>query len=191
MAADGMVSLDAYLQLLDDSGNELDANDDAGVDSLGVFDSQIVGYTLPYSGEYIIRASRLSGTGDYVLTLDAGAAAVTNTIAIGETVSGAITDDAFRQLWAFEGTAGTSVTITMVDASTTPTLDSYLSLLGPDGTEIASNDDAANTSIGAFNAQIANQPLAVSGTYTIVATRFGEEFGSGTGPYNLSLQLSK
>ncbi|MBN2470404.1 MAG: PPC domain-containing protein [Anaerolineae bacterium] len=191
MAADGLVSLDAFVQLLDSSGAELAANDDANSDTLGMFDSQIVGYTLPSSGQYIIRASRISGTGAYQLTLESGATAAADTIAYGETVTGTLTDTDYRTLWAFEGTQGDVVTITMVDVSTSQALDSYLILLDPDGTEIASNDDAADTSIGAFNAQIANAPLPATGTYTIVATRFGEQFGNGAGAYELSLRQGK
>ncbi len=191
MAADGMVSLDAFLQLLDSSGSELAANDDAGSDALNIFDSQIVGFSLPYSGQYIIRASRISGTGPYLLTLEAGAAAAANSIAYGETVTGTITDEDYRTLWAFDGAQGDVVTITMIASSTAQTLDSYLILIGPDGTQIASNDDAADTSIGDFNAQIANAPLPASGEFTIVATRFGEQFGNGAGDYELSLRQGK
>lgn len=191
MAADGMVSLDAYLVLQDNSGAELASNDDAGVDSLAVFDSQILGYALPYTGEYTIVAGRISGTGDYLLTVDSGAASAALTMNYGDTVTGTISDETIRELWAFEGTQGDIITITMIDPAASPTLDSYVALLGPDGTEVTNNDDAADTSIGAFNSQIAMFSLPETGTYTIVASRFGEEFGSGSGSYELNLRLDK
>ncbi|GAB4570935.1 MAG: hypothetical protein Kow0077_06320 [Anaerolineae bacterium] len=193
MSAAPGTSLDAYLSLLDNNGQEIASNDDAGIPTLGVFDSQIAQFALPYSGAYTIRASRLSGTGAYTLTLEAGeGGSAAMPISYNETVSGMITDTEYRQLWTFEGTAGDAVTITMVATDDSDSvLDSYLTLIGPSGTEVASNDDADDTSVGALNAQIAKFILPETGAYTIIATRFGEEFGSGTGPYELTLQKLK
>ena len=192
--------LDPFVYLLGPDGSEIASNDDADFSTL---DSQILGITLPASGTYTIRATRFGedfggSTGEYQLTLDmgstssvsvggAGASVPMGAISYGQTVNGVITDDSYAQDWTFQGNAGDVVTITMIDTSADNTLDPFLYLLGPDGSEIASNDDA-EADIGLFNSQIVGVTLPASGTYTIRATRFGENFGSSTGEYTLTLE---
>src|SRR5690606_11358108 len=75
--------------------------------------------------------------------------------------------------------------ITMV--ATSGSLDPLLYLLDAGGDVLASNDDAEDTTVGSFNSQIAGFVLPATGTYTIQATRFGEEFGGTTGDYELTI----
>jgi hypothetical protein len=189
----GTSPLDAYLLLKNASGQELAFNDDAGSPTLGISDAQILNFVLPAAGQYTIEATRFSGNGAYTLTLATGAAPVASAaqpITYGSTVTGTISDQAYRAEWTFTAVRGDVVTITLVAAAGS-SLDPYLSLLGPDGAEVASNDDAADTTVGGYNAQIAKYVVQTDGTYTIVATRFGENLGSGSGSYDLSIRLGK
>jgi hypothetical protein len=84
-------------------------------------------------------------------------------ITIGELVSGQISDEKPVDTYTFAGTAGQMITITMtaVDGN----LDSYLTVIAPDGSE-SSNDD----SNGTFHSTLP-LVLPVDGTYTIRAMR--------------------
>lgn len=76
MVATGLETLDPYVSLLDSSGAELTANDDAVSSSVGGLNSQIPGFIIPMDGTYTIRASRYAGSGTvgtYDLTLATGA----------------------------------------------------------------------------------------------------------------------
>jgi hypothetical protein len=67
-------------------------------------------------------------------------------------------------------------------------LDAYLFLLDSNQRELTRNDDAATT-VGntGLNAQIPNFTAPAAGTYIIRATRFGQQNGSSTGRYELSV----
>jgi hypothetical protein len=69
--------------------------------------------------------------------------------------------------------------------NTSGTLDPTLYLIGPQGDQIAENDDAVageNT-----NALISNLTLPADGQYIIIATHFGARYGGTTGTYSLTL----
>lgn len=102
-------------------------------------------------------------------------------------VTGTLSERQTEQFYSFIGTAGDTVTITMV-ADDNEALDTWLWLLtsegfaGDDLVPVADNDDAADASVGSRNSQIADFVLPESGEYVIRATRFG-----GTGGYTLTL----
>lgn len=100
-------------------------------------------------------------------------------ITIGEVVSGEITNENPVDTYTFTGTAGQMIVISM----TAPQggLDSYLTVIAPDGSE-SSNDD----SNGTLNSTLPFV-LPVDGTYTIRAARCcGEQAESGSqGAYEL------
>lgn len=124
----------------------------------------------------------------FSLTVPSLAWAQGESISYGDTVIGTITNEEPLHTWTFEGADGDTITITMEATNLADGgLDSYLELLDPSGTVIAENDDASNATI---NAAIENFPLTEDGTYTIHATRFGQESGTATGDYSLSLQLA-
>ncbi|MBN2472360.1 MAG: PPC domain-containing protein, partial [Anaerolineae bacterium] len=188
--------LDSYISLLGPNGMELTSNDDASDMSVGALNSQIAAFVLPADGTYTIRATRFgsdmgASTGAYELSLELTETTDGASISYGDTVTGEITNSVYEQAWVFDGTAGDVITITMVDASGSATLDSYLTLQDPSGRELLSNDDAIDTSVGALNAQIAKFQLPSTGSFTIIATRFGGEFGSATGAYELTLTKVK
>lgn len=104
----------------------------------------------------------------------------------GTVISGEITDDAYGVDVPLPLAANDTVTITM--EATGGDLDAFLLLLGPDGDELARNDDAAQQ-IGdsATNAQLLNFTAPVDGTYTVRATRFFEAAGITRGTFRLSV----
>jgi hypothetical protein len=195
MSAAGSSALDSYLYLLDAEGTTLATNDDADASTLGAFDSQIAGFTLPADGTYTILATRYgedmgTATGDYTLTLSSGASAMAaaTTISYGESISGMLDDNVYEQDYGFTASAGDVVTITMVDD--TEELDPYLYLLDAEGNILIENDDATSPSVGGYNAQIADFAIPTAGTYIIRATRFGGAEGTSAGNYSLTLDQS-
>lgn len=185
--------LDSYLELRDPTGTSLLTNDDGG----NGLNSRIFNFVLPESGEYTIVTYGFShySTGTYSLTMDLGTPMPTPTvtptpfpsptvepgggaITLGQTVSGELRIPGQDDLWTFEARAGDIVTITM--NATTPGLDSYLELAGPNGQVLLVDDDSG----GNLNSRLANVVLPVDGTYTIHAHGYSY---SSTGPYALSL----
>ncbi|MCZ7538633.1 MAG: PPC domain-containing protein [Anaerolineae bacterium] len=104
-------------------------------------------------------------------------------IAYGQTVSGSITDQRRFVLYSFEGQQGDIVTIGV--SATGGTLDTALYLISPEGIQVAYNDDA--TPGENRNSVISEATLASSGTYYIIATHYGLNFGGTQGTYTLTL----
>ncbi|MCU0465426.1 MAG: pre-peptidase C-terminal domain-containing protein [Anaerolineae bacterium] len=108
-------------------------------------------------------------------------------LAYNTSVTGTLSERQTEQFYTFNGTAGDTVTITMV-ADDNEALDTWLWLLTSEGFEgddlvpVADNDDAADASVGSRNSQIADFVLPETGEYVIRATRFG-----GSGGYTLTL----
>jgi Flp pilus assembly protein TadD len=116
--------------------------------------------------------SVVSNTGD-VIDLTIG----------GPAQSGQIGEDVPTLRYAFEAQAGDIVTINMNVVS--GDLDPLLILLGPNGGEIARNDDAEG---GTSRDSLLNGiTIPDSGTYTIMATRFQEALGTTEGTFTLTL----
>ncbi|WP_162910045.1 PPC domain-containing protein [Aggregatilinea lenta] len=101
-------------------------------------------------------------------------------IAVGTTVSGTITNAEPAQAYTFDGTTGTPVNIALQAQS--GSLDTYVALLGPDNTLVASNDDAGDSTNSGIDFT-----LGADGTYTIIATRYALAIGGTEGDFTLSL----
>lgn len=114
-----------------------------------------------------------------------GDAASAVSIADAQRVTGTITFDNTFDLYTFEGLAGDVVTVTMT--SSNGNLDPLLYLIAPSGIEIAQNDDSNETT----NSAISEILLTEDGLYTIIATRFGANFGGTSGAYNLQLRIDR
>lgn len=105
---------------------------------------------------------------------------VTGTVEVGATVEGALEASDYvavgRRVKAYrlEGNAGAPVTIDLISDD----FDSYLHLVGPDGTEIETDDDSG----GACHARISTF-LPSEGEYRIVAS----SLSGGTGAFTLRL----
>ena len=165
--------LNAHIVLEDSSGNELARNDNFGVEINARLD-----HTLPYAGQYRIRASSTwHNRGPYVLRLTAVPPERVRPIGLGQEVVDSLTSadrpsqsNRAQHTWQFAGTAGQFVTIEMLSTA----VDAHLVLQDSTGTEVARNDNGG----GAGNARI-NYTLARPGPYRIVASsrvpgRFGE-----------------
>ncbi len=100
----------------------------------------------------------------------------------GQTTTGNITDEQFRQLHLFQGRAGQIVSLHMSRAS--DNLDPYLVLVTAEGKVLATGDDHDTSR----DAAIPSVVLPADGVYTVIATRFGHEHGTTTGEYELFLE---
>lgn len=101
-------------------------------------------------------------------------------IVYGQQVAGEINDEHWLRTYRLEGEANQEIILTM--QATGEDLDAYLIILGPDGERVAENDDSGSTT----NSEI-RLTLPATGTYVIVATRFLERDGFGTGGFNLQV----
>jgi hypothetical protein len=99
----------------------------------------------------------------------------------GQPVTGEITAGDSFDVYTFDATAGDVVTIGMTQVS--GTLDTRLLLVGPNGIQVAENDDVV---LGEdTNSVISQLELPDDGTYTVIATRYGLAFGGTVGQYRL------
>lgn len=98
-------------------------------------------------------------------------------------VRGTLAGETYFQTYKFTGAANDIVALSMTRIS--GNLDTLLLVFDPNGQIVADNDDivAGNVTDSAIN----NPPLrlAVDGTYTVMATRYGKEFGGTAGQYEL------
>ena len=184
--ADDNSTLDTLLILNDPDGEQVARNDDFG----GTLNSTIETVTLQQTGTYTIVMTRFLeaegiSTGEFTLTLtlaefDGSVPDDTDTpttdatpLAIGDFVTGTIDAQTTEQRYTFEGTAGE--VITLRTSATSGNLDTTLTLLGPDGEEIASNDDASFTTRDSLLDRI---ELTADGEYTVIVGRFGDSTGT-------------
>jgi hypothetical protein len=192
-------ALDPLLILLDPNGEEIARNDD---DPQGTNrDAYLQAISLSETGTYTIVATRFQGNvgtseGEFSVSLsEAGSTIINipptaeavipggeNELTLGNIVSGTIDNQAYSQLYTFNGTSGQNVTVSLKRRS--GDLDALLIMLNPDGTELARNDD---TSANNIDSVIGNLPLPETGQYTVVATRFGQRFGPSTGEFDLAV----
>lgn len=103
-------------------------------------------------------------------------------LTFGAPAAGFITSGQPYQTYTFTGQAGDIVSMAMNAIS--GSLDPLLLVVDPNGGVIAFNDDAAD---GVTNSLVANLSLVLSGQYTVVATRYGQEIGGTEGDYELTL----
>lgn len=185
-------TLDSTLYLLDASGNQLESNDD--YDPGVSLDAGIIGFAIPADGVYTIVATRFqeqngSSSGGFQLSLQRGdevipgPAAGGNQIGYGDVINGEISADEWSIRYVFEARSGDVIDIQM--NSLQDDLDPFVALLGPDGTEIVSNDDDPDA--GTLNSYLREYVIPTDGLYTIVATRYSREEGDSFGPFELRL----
>lgn len=99
-------------------------------------------------------------------------------------VQGAIFEEQDYVVYSFTAQANETITITMT--ATSRNLDTLLQLIDPNGNLVAVNDDAG----GSTNSTITNVRILQSGTYLIIATRYGKEFGGTEGEFQLLVSES-
>ena len=142
---------DTYLEVQDKAGNQLAYDDDSGSGT----DSALV-FVAPSAGVYNLVVHAFSGnaTGAYVL-------AVSETSVVAVTYGTPVSVDENNDVhsFTFQGSAGDLVNI----STDNPDVDVRLTLLGPDGSQIASDDDGGP----GYAAFIRAAALPTTGTYMI------------------------
>ena len=110
----------------------------------------------------------------------------------GQNLTGVISAENPFDVYRFNGVAGESVTISMLAA--TQTLDTNLYLISPGDRQIAANDDADPVLLGATGRKtdslISGFVLTENGPYTIIATRYANQYGGTLGVYSLTLRVN-
>lgn len=94
-------------------------------------------------------------------------------------VTGAIFEAQDYVVYAIEAEINEIITASLT--ATSRNLDTLLQLIDPNGNLLAVNDDIT----GSTNSTIANQRIVQSGTYLLVATRYGKEIGGTEGEFTL------
>ncbi len=198
-------ALDTTLTLINPDGDEVGFNDDHDTDfDLNRFDSALTDVELDSDGVYTIVINTFSGSGEgsILVTVESslsggsgedegGKEGDSGSAQGGEgapiVVVGDVPDDETFE-YTFEGVEGDIVTITA--RATDNSLDPVTTLIGPDGDEVASNDDHDDDDpdLERFDSRISEFELPETGEYTVSVRGFGGfggeleltiEFGSG------------
>ncbi len=172
---------DPVLTLLDTDGAELAVDDDGA----GALNARISKFRVPGDGMYTVVVSAFSpliAQSPFNLLLELVDGSLTPTedpgqVTPGTTIEGELTVTQPEASYTFAGRAGDTVTIT----ARSNAFDTFLTLLGPDGDILASDDDSA----GNLNSQIANFTLPQDGIYTAVVSSFAP---SVDGPFTLLIE---
>jgi hypothetical protein len=160
---------DTYLDVLDSDG-EIVASDDDGGEGF----NSLLAFTAPDSGIYTLLVRSFAGDADgtFTLTVEEGTGGgggggnAGGTIEYGQTIE-VDPDGAVSSIFTFEGEEGDVIDLYAVSQGSE---DSRLYLYGPDGVELAQDDDGG----GSSNPYIRRFVLPESGTYQIDLQGFGE-----------------
>jgi len=170
--------VDSTLEILDSDGEQIAFNDDLnsestnpGIENLaleaGIYTIRLDSYDDTQVGGVSVELL----TGGVEVTRDGGEGTTgeSESIALGDTLSGTITDSSTSE-YSFTGEAGQVVTITAVaidpDSSEQ---DLYLTLYNSEGDEIASDDDSGESiGLGQFDPAIIGFELSSDDDYRIV-----------------------
>ena len=150
-------------------------DDDSGED----LNSLIAPYIVPVSGTYYLTAIsyRSDDGGDYALGI---APLEAQPLAYGESADVSLSrEDMPAAIFSFEAAEGDSIDV-LVESATE--VDTTLTLLGPDGSQVAFNDDTT-----ARNPALTGQALPGAGTYTLVVQPFSR---GASGDITVSLAQS-
>lgn len=98
--------------------------------------------------------------------------------------TGAIFEEQDFVVYSFEAEANEIVTVGMT--ATSRNLDTLVQLIDPNGNLLAVSDDIT----GSTNSAISNQRIVQSGTYLVVATRYGKDIGGTEGEFTLVITES-
>ncbi len=178
--------LDTYLLLMAPNGEKITENDDI---VSGNTDSLIEAFTLPDDGTYTIVVTRYqrrtgTSTGEFTLTLGTGAPDDRPIVILDEPVEGSIDDETFAIAYRFDGQENQVIDIAVRGSGD---LNPQVLLLPPDGREYARNDDESNRETDSL---IDGVRLPATGSYTIIVTRYQQEFGRTEGDYELEVTES-
>ncbi len=173
---------DPLIRLRDSRGEEVAMDDDGG-DGLNSY----LEFTAPSTGNYFVEATSFTGdaTGGYTLSaregdIPADASTDVGLSAEGDYREGVLAPAGDRDWYRLELAEGQGVRISMTATGTPDSIgDPYLILYGPDGGEVARDDDGGD----GLNAWLEYQ-AATAGTYFIEARGFTED---AAGRYAINL----
>jgi hypothetical protein len=177
-------NLDPVLSMFDPNGNLLFRRDDhAG--TLGI---QIT-ITFENNGVYLLVVGRFgyelgTSSGDYELTIErVGVSSQEgSTLLYGVPVMGTISNTQPQVFFTFEANEGDILTISMIRSS--GSLDPVLQIVDSERFLLAENDDANGST---ENAQIEGLLIRETGTYIVVASRYGHAAGESVGSFVITL----
>ncbi|HVG29517.1 MAG TPA: pre-peptidase C-terminal domain-containing protein [Pyrinomonadaceae bacterium] len=191
------LQFDTYLYLLQPGETSIGGGTIQDDDGGGGTDS-LISVTLPSTGTYTILAtSFVSGaTGSYSLSLNDVTPCTPTTTPITPvsggtaTATGALStsdchdlgDNSYYDVYTFSGTAGQQVAVAMSSS-----FDNFLFLIGPDGDELARDDDGGGGTNARIPAGTGFARLPQTGTYRIVAN---SALPNVTGSYTVSLAVA-
>src|SRR5215213_7728439 len=185
-------AFDTFVHLLGPGGAEVASDDDGGGGTNSRIPASSGFFTLPSSGTYTIQATSFSAatSGTYTLGLTAQTAdncAAVTPISFGQTLGGSLSgtdcrlaDNSSFDKYSFSGTAGQQVSISMSSSA----FDTFLILLKPDGSPLASDDDGGGGTNSRIPASSGTITLPTTGTYIVYANSFS---AGVTGAYSLTL----
>jgi hypothetical protein len=182
-------NLDATLTVFDDTGEIVFSRDDMR-GSLDV-DTTI---TIQRTARHYVVVGRFgyslgSTSGTFELALErVGVVSDQGTnLLYGVPVLNSISGTQPQVYYTFQAQAGDIVDVQMSRSS--GTLDPYLQVVDSNRFMIAENDDAPDG--GTRNARIPNLVIRQSGTYIIIATRYGQASGESVGTFVLKVETAE
>lgn len=161
--------------------------------SLSAVDSGVYIASFLVNQDGTAQMSAARGVYGAVRSLPVAAADIVNaapagTLALDTPVRGTLAGDTYFQTYKFNGLTNDIVTLSM--NRITGSLDTLLLVFDPNGQIIADNDDIV---AGIVTDSAINNPalrLPVDGTYTVMVTRYGKNFGGTAGEYELLMTAS-
>ncbi len=146
---------DTTLEIRNLVGMTLQYNDDS---ALGT-DSQLA-FVAPESATYqiVVSGFKYNDNGQYQLSVQS---LTTQSLTFNTPISAMLSEESPVAIFTFEGAAGDVVSIS---AKSDGSLDTYMTLYGPDGNELAYNDDSSSS----YDPEISKQPLPADGLYTVI-----------------------
>lgn len=179
-------NLDPILTVIDANGRIITQQDDGD----GSRNVNILALTIPQSLRYYVIVGRFgmslgSTTGSYKLSIERIGVSGESGSALryGDSVINSINAMAPQVYYSFQANQGDILDITMQRNS--GNLDPYLQVVNSNARVIAESDDMNGS--GSLDAGIKNLVIQESGTYVIIATRYGETAGTSSGRYILTL----
>ena len=170
--------MDPVVRVYEGRGNNLLAEDDDGGEGLNsrvvIRDQNSRRIRIEvdsYDASWAEEGEAYGGSFDLRLSTSNCTSGATGAITYGGSATGAVCGE--ENLYTFRGTAGQTLEVAMIASD--DELDPYLELRNAQGETVATNDD----SNGTLNSRISHT-FADSGTYTIVATGFGDSTGGYT-----------
>jgi hypothetical protein len=179
--------LDPIITVADSSGNVIASHDD----SKGMRDVHIDALVVPRNGRYFIVVARFglelgSTAGSFELNVERIGVSSNSgsTLRYGDTVINNITNMTPQLYYSFQAKQGDIIDVIMQRNS--GDLDPYIQVVNSQSFVMADNDDILGS--GSLDAAINGLVIETTGTYIIIATRYGETAGVTNGRFILTLR---